>query len=72
MFALTRTVSLAEADPPESRNTDTEMTPSPFAAAHWVAEFLGSRTIVTETPPSAEGETRELGDPIPYAEMAPA
>ena len=48
MFALTNILSL-EADPSGSRNTDIEMTPSQFAAAHWVAEFLGSRA----TPPSA-------------------
>jgi hypothetical protein len=72
MFALTRILSLAETDPSESRNTDIEMTPSQFAAAHWVAEFLGSRTIDTATPPSAAGETCELSDPIPVEEMAPA
>lgn len=72
MFALTTILSMAEADPPESRNTDIELTAPQFAAAHWVAEFLGSRTIDTETPPSAEGETSELGDPIPLEDMAPA
>jgi hypothetical protein len=72
MFALTNILSLAEPDPPESRNTDIEMTASQFAAAHWVAEFLARRTIDTETPPSAEGETCELCDPIPHEEMAPA
>ena len=45
MFALTNILSLAEPDPPESRNTDIEMTASQFAAAHWVAEFLARRTI---------------------------
>ena len=40
MFALTRSLSLAEADPPESRNTDIETIPSHFAAAHWLAEVL--------------------------------
>ena len=72
MFALTTILSMAEADPPESRNTDIEMTAPQFAAAHWVAEVLARRTIDTETPPSDEGETRELGDPIPLEEMAPA
>jgi hypothetical protein len=71
MVTLTNILSLAEADPSESRNTDIEMTPSHFAAAHWVAEFLGSRTIDTSTPPSAEGETCELRDPMPHGEMAP-
>jgi hypothetical protein len=37
MFALTRSLCLAEADPPESRNTDIETSPSHFAAA------IGSR-----------------------------
>jgi hypothetical protein len=72
MFALTTILSMAEADPSGPRNTDIEMTAPQFAAAHWVAEVLGRRTIDTETPPSAEGETRELGDPIPLEEMAPA
>ncbi len=72
MFALTTIPSMAEADPPEPRNTDIEMTEPHFAAAHWLAEVLARRTIDTETPPSAEGETRELCDPIPHAEMAPA
>jgi hypothetical protein len=72
MFALTRILSLAEADPPESRNTDIEMTPSQFAAAHWVAEVLGRRTIDTATQPSAAGETCELSNPLPVGEMAPA
>jgi hypothetical protein len=71
MFALTRSLSLAEADPPESRNTDIETIPSHFAAAHWLAEVLARRTIDTETPPSAAGETCELCDPIPHGEMAP-
>ena len=44
MFALTTILSMAEADPPESRNTDIELTAPQFAAAHWAAEFLGSRT----------------------------
>jgi hypothetical protein len=72
MFALTTTLSMAEADPSESRNTDIEMTAAHFAAAHWVAEFLARRTIDTSTPPSAAGETCELSDSIPDAEMAPA
>jgi hypothetical protein len=72
MFALTTILSMAEADPPESRNTGIELTASQFAAAHWVAEVLARRTIDTETPPSAESETCELGDPIPHAEMVPA
>lgn len=72
MFALTTILSMAEADPPESRNNDIETTASHFAAAHWLAEVLARRTIDTETPPSAESETCELGDPIPDAEMAPA
>ena len=72
MFALTTILSMAEADPPESRNTDIELTASQFAAVHWVAEFLGRRTINTATPPSEAGETRELGDSIPHEELAPA
>ena len=64
--------SMAEADPSGPRNIDIEMTASQFAAAHWVAEVLARRTIDTETPPSAEGETCELCDPIPHEEMAPA
>jgi hypothetical protein len=72
MFALTTILSMAEADPPESRNTGIELTASQFAAAHWVAEVLARRTIVAATPPSAAGETCELGDPIPQEEMAPA
>jgi hypothetical protein len=72
MFALTTILSMAEADPPESRNTDIEMTAPQFAAAHWLAEVLGRRTIDTATPPSEAGETCELGDPIPLEEMAPA
>ena len=72
MFALTTILSMAEADPPGSRNTDIEMTAPQFAAAHWVAEVLGRRTINTATPPSEVGETRELGDPIPLEDMAPA
>ena len=72
MFALTTILSMAEADPPESRNTDIEMTAPQFAAAHWLAEVLARRTIDTATPPSEAGETCELGDPIPDAEMAPA
>ena len=64
--------SMAEADPPELRNTDIEMTAPQFAAAHWLAEVLGRHTIDTETPPSEAGETRELGDPIPLEDMAPA
>ncbi len=71
MFALTTILSMAEADPSESRNTDIEMTPSHFAAAHWLAEFLGSRTIDMATPPSAAGEACELCDPIPHGELAP-
>jgi hypothetical protein len=63
---------MAEADPPEARNTGIELTAPQFAAAHWVAEVLGRRTIDTATPPSAEGETCEIGGPIPDAEMAPA
>ena len=55
MFALTTILSMAEADPPESRNTDIEMTAPQFAAAHWLAEVLARRTIDTETPPSAAG-----------------
>ena len=72
MFALTTILSMAEAEPPESKNTGIELTAPQFAAAHWLAEVLGRRTIDTATPPSAEGETRELGDPIPDAEMVPA
>ena len=64
--------SMAEADPPESRNTGIELTAPQFAAAHWVAEFLARRTIDTETPPSEAGETCALGDPIPLEDMAPA
>ena len=64
MFALTTILSMAEADPPESRNTDIEMTASQFAAAHWVAEVLARRTIDTETPPSAAGrDLRALAIP---------
>jgi hypothetical protein len=69
MFALT---TMAEADPPEPRNTGIEMTAPQFAAAHWLAEVLARRTIDTETPPSEAGETRERGDPIPLEDMAPA
>jgi hypothetical protein len=58
MFALTPIVSLAEADPLESRNTDIEMTASQFAGAHWVAAFLARRTIDMATPPSEAGVTR--------------
>ena len=65
-------LSLAEADPPESRSTDIEITASQLAGAHWVAEFLARRTIEMATPPSEAGEARELGDPIPHVEMAPA
>ena len=72
MFALTTILSMAEADPPESRNTGIELTAPQFAAAHWLAEVLARRTIDTATPPSEAGETCELGDPIPDAEMAPA
>jgi hypothetical protein len=68
MFAL---MSLAEADPPESRSTDIEMNASQLAGAHWVAEFLARRTIEMATPPSEAGETREFCDPIHHAEMAP-
>jgi hypothetical protein len=58
-------LSLAEADPRESRSTDIEMTASQFAGAHWVAAFLAGRTIDTEAPPSEAGESpRELDDPI--------
>jgi hypothetical protein len=64
--------SMAEADPSGPRNTDIEMTAPQFAAAHWVAEVLGRRTIDTETPPSEAGETCALGDPIPLEDMAPA
>ena len=72
MFALTTILSMAEADPPESRNTDIEMTAPQFAAAHWLAEVLGRRTIDTAASPSAAGETCELGDPIAHQELAPA
>ena len=72
MFALTTILSMAEADPPESRNTDIELTAPQFAAAHWLAEVLGRRTIDTEAPAAAADETCALGDPIPDAEMAPA
>jgi hypothetical protein len=66
-------LSLAEADPRESRSTDIEMTASQFAGAHWVAAFLAGRTFDTEAPPSEAGESpRELDDPIPHAETAPA
>ena len=65
-------LSLAEADPPESRSPDIEMTASQFAGAHWVAAFLAGRTIDAEAPPSEAGETREIGDPILHAEMTPA
>ena len=70
MFTLTRILSLAEADLSESRNTDIEMTTWHFAAAHWVAEFLCSRTYVMATPPSVEDETREFCDSIRHGEMA--
>ena len=72
MFALTTILSMAEADPPESRNTDIELTAPQFAAAHWLAEVLGRRTIDTATSPSEAGETRALGDSIPLEDMAPA
>ncbi len=72
MFALTHILSMAEADPPESRNTDIEMTASQFAAAGWLAEFLARRTIDTSSQTSAARETHELNDPIAHEEMAPA
>ena len=72
MFALTTILSMAEAEPPELRNTDIEMTAQQFAAAHWVAEVLARRTIDPATSPSEAGETRELGDLIPLEDMVPA
>ena len=42
MFALTNILSLAEPDPPESRNTDIEMTASQFAAARRVSSAIPS------------------------------
>jgi hypothetical protein len=70
MVALTPVPSLAEDEPPESSNADIEMTEAHFAAAHWVAAFLGSRTIDTSTPPSAEAKTCGLRDPIRLEAMA--
>ena len=72
MFPLTTILSMAAANPPESRNTDIELTASQFAAAHWVAEFLARRTLDTATPPSEAGEACKLGDPIPHEVLAPA
>jgi hypothetical protein len=72
MFALTTILSLADADKAQPRNADIALTPTQFAAAHWVAAFLGSRTVDPEPAPEAEAEVPELCDPIPDAEMAPA
>ena len=71
MFALTTILSMAEADPPELRNTGIEMTAPQFAAAHWLAEVLARRTIDPATPPSEAGETCALGDPIPAQKWRP-
>ncbi len=72
MFTLTRILSpAANADPSELRKPDIELTPPQFAAAHWVAEFLGSRAAAMATPPSAVGETSEQSEGRYVEEMAP-